>query len=49
MSRWVAHNGTYRCPDHPKLTVRAKRFRAFEGTAPRCGICQKPMKLEDKP
>lgn len=46
MSRWGAHNGTYRCPDHPKLTARAKRYRATEGTPPRCGQCQKPMHLD---
>ena len=47
MSRWVAHNGTFYCPDHPKLTARGKRYRAVEGTEPRCGICQKPMILKE--
>lgn len=49
MSRWVAHNGTYRCPEHPKLTARAKRYRAFDDTAPRCPTCREPMKLVDRP
>lgn len=49
MSRWAAHNDTFACPAHPKLTARAKRFRALEGTAPRCPTCGEPMKLKDAP
>lgn len=49
MSRWVAHNGTYHCPAHPPLTVRAKRFLAEEGRAPKCGKCGQHMQLKDAP
>ena len=49
MSRWAAHNDTFHCVDHPRLTARAKRYRQVEGTAPRCPTCGNPMTIKDRP
>lgn len=44
---WQGHKGTFRCPEHPKLTVRARRWRIFNvANTPKCRTCGKPMVCE---
>lgn len=41
---WAGHKTTFVCLDHPKLTVRARRYRMLTPqSAPRCRTCGKPM------
>lgn len=47
MSRWVAHRATFIC-EADRKTARARRAFAFEGRAPLCPACRRPMALQDQ-